>query len=314
MVMDSNLLQVLDSPPFPFSFPGQLAERPANGSYGLLDGARTPSRQSAEPWRYYTCFVSLTAVAGANASLAAAQAFTAFDKGTGEDTTQASYGALSLADTDANVGGSFGKQQEQFVLRSLGVQVEAPFILSGSEKQYPAWLADGYQKRIQTAFLNNFAVRYSYADTECAGDLGLIKLWPQHAASNGETYVKNAEPIGPAVLTPFRRPLLAGSNTSNDKMTLTLLSGKAFRIDGDPVQPIPVGVTAIVVPVQFVVYGYPITKPQCSPACLLPDGRIVVAPLMQPQGGQQNGQQTQGGGLTPAQMQLLQNAQFDQRR
>jgi hypothetical protein len=280
----STDIQIIEQSPSVWQFPGQLPQKPL-GNFGICDGSAVAKlRQSAEPWRYGHAYF-IWNVVGGHFVLAASSKYTAFTKG--EKETAPIIGMMTLVETDLNSDGTMVKNNQVYIIKSLGVQALKPFVLDNNTKTYPSFIEGpgGYAERLLTAMYDNVALRYEFRDDDCQGDLGLIKFWPQHASLQGAGQVYNADAMGPASVVPLRRQILTGGKASEETINVVFTSGKEVRVEQDPLQPIPAGLAAIVMPLQIIAYGSPECAVRCMPACVTADGRIQVVQTKGPTDG-----------------------------
>lgn len=262
---------------FVFAPRGQI--QLSDKGYGVCDSYFWGIRQSAEPWRYAKIFLPLAVTGGAIILPTATSYQGLFQYGTTQEYAQSPAAGFtagtvaSLVETDANNDGATVKINERFYVTQLGTNVERGFALKDGalttaldETWYSA-----YDARVREIVGENISITLNFGDEGCVLQAGTLAMWPAHAAMRNNAIVGQNSNIGPGNLVPLRRWIETGARDSEDQVNITLTTGMLNRnITADPVIPIPSGITTILVPVMFWLYGFPVCAP-CVPAVCLPN-------------------------------------------
>ncbi len=262
--------------PFPLMPPGMPDDWNARG-YGLCDPSFRGIKQAGESWRFTTAYLRLTAVAGGAMTYAAATV-NAFNYGEDEALTQ--YGFTTAvgqqSDTDLNSQGAPVKEYEKFYAVGMGCEILRPFTSTGAQdKTYDEWLS-AWRSRLYEIIAENTALQFQYGDEACEYVLGTVGMWPRIVGAQGGSTIRGGAGMGPANMVPFKRPVEMGARDNSDQLTINLINGNTITIGADPIVPIPVGVTSVIVPVQISLYGFPV----CAPIGMV-DARQTPAALLE---------------------------------
>jgi hypothetical protein len=237
--------------------------------YGVCDPEFRDIRQSAEPWRYATGYLTWT-ISGGNLTLAASLTqISLFNQGIDEAIGQGFAAAVvnTASDTDLNSEGAPIKEDQSFWAVGMGIDVQRSFTTDNTQvKVYAPWL-DVYQGRIQQVVMENFALTYTFGDEACRYQMGTVGMYAPHAGSlNTEQRNRNGAGIGPGQIMPFRAPIAMGARDASDQLTVVLSNGWGLTVSADDIVPVPDAITQVRTPIQVMIYGFPVCKP-CGPVC-----------------------------------------------
>lgn len=281
---DAKGIGVGERYPYPVMFPGSEDALAPRKGFGLCDDEQWDARTGANWWRTSTALLTFTRNAGTHdLEYAAAQTLNFFTKGQGQDAAPGFPATYVLTDSETsafNDGSMIRDVKMKYLIYAFGFSIGRPFTLeqgtpTAPNREYRAWQR-GYIRTIQEVLGDALSINIAWPDTTCSYQLDKLSMWPLHSLPLSNDIPTIGQGGGLSQLAPVRRPIIAGYQTTSDKVSIQLKNGMGIRLVEDVA--FPTGET-IVVPITCVAYGMSTCDDPCV-ICIDPNA-TNLSPIVQ---------------------------------